>query len=522
MVLLPVVEREMRVAARGRTMYRVRFWAAMAMAGVMGWSLLHEPSYLQDMSQRGEEILSYLTLCAFIFSAAIGALATSDAVSREKREGTLGLLFLTDLKGYDVICGKMAANSLNVLYALVATVPVMGIPLLMGGITFAQFAKISLVLVLTMVLSLSAGIFVSTYSRNERKAMVITFFAMAALILVPFLLTAWCVDQQWIPRPYIWMGMMFSPGYGIIQTLVGAGGSGLHSESYWFSVAWEALVAAGLLAMACAHVTKSWEEGPPKKPWRFRLIRAKETSSRTANGRAWLDTSPILWLTMQSEEASRGRAWLVVGAMLTIFIVGMMKFGLNNGADPNLVFFEMFFINTPLKIWIAAEASRFFSESRNNNALELILSTPLHEGEIIKGQWRALRQQFFWPVAATLTWEILVTIYNLAHPQWSSLEGSLSFSPQILLMVADCITLAIVGMRFGLTCKGRIRALLASLTLVLVIPTAITLFCCIGAQNPKALTFLTMLRVFVVDPIVAAWAGTNLVRDLRAMAAPKA
>ena len=47
-----------------------------------------------------------------------GLLGTADCVSSEKRDGTLGLLFLTDLKGYDVICGKLAANSVSVLYGL--------------------------------------------------------------------------------------------------------------------------------------------------------------------------------------------------------------------------------------------------------------------------------------------------------------------------------------------------------------------------------------------------------------------
>jgi ABC-type transport system involved in cytochrome c biogenesis permease component len=517
MVLLPVVEREMRVAVRGRAMYRVRFWAPMAMACILGWGLLRLAD-LQNMSAQGEEILEYLTLAAFLFSALIGMVATSDVVSREKREGTLGLLFLTDLKGYDVVCGKMAANSLNAFYALVATMPVMAIPLLMGGITFAQFVKISLALLVTMFLSLSVGIFISTYSRNERKAMVFTFLTMAAIVCGPVMVTGWCVDQQLIASSDVWMGMMFSPAYGILQAINPR--LGLISDSYWYSVVLQALIATALLARACAHVPQSWEERPPKKRWRIRFARRKETSSRTVRGRAWLDSNPILWLTMQSEEASQGRVWLVIFAMLAIFVVGVLKYGLDTGADPNLVFFEMFFVNTPLKIWIAAEAGRLFSESRNNNAMELILSTPLREEEIFRGQWRALKQQFFWPVAVVVTWEAIVSLHN-AGSRWGA-EHALADWPQVLLMVADCFTLAIVGMRFGLTYKGRIRALLASLTLVLITPTLVALFCAISSRSENTWTMFTMLRVFGVDPIVAAWAGTNLVTDLRTMAAPRA
>ena len=59
-------------------------------------------------------------------------------MSEEKREGTLGLLFLTDLKGYDVVAGKLVANSLNGFYALMAILPVVALALLMGGLTGMQ------------------------------------------------------------------------------------------------------------------------------------------------------------------------------------------------------------------------------------------------------------------------------------------------------------------------------------------------------------------------------------------------
>ena len=63
-----------------------------------------------------------------------GVWFTADCLSEEKREGTLGLLFLTDLKGYDVVLGKLVATSLNGLYAVLAAVPILALPLLMGGV----------------------------------------------------------------------------------------------------------------------------------------------------------------------------------------------------------------------------------------------------------------------------------------------------------------------------------------------------------------------------------------------------
>jgi len=47
-------------------------------------------------------IFTAFGIVAFGFTLLCGVFLTSDCLSEEKREGTLGLLFLTDLKGFDI------------------------------------------------------------------------------------------------------------------------------------------------------------------------------------------------------------------------------------------------------------------------------------------------------------------------------------------------------------------------------------------------------------------------------------
>jgi len=75
-----------------------------------------------------------LTGAAVLYCLFSGVRATADCLSEEKREGTLGLLFLTDLKGYDVVLGKLAGTSLNALYSLLAVVPLLAVPLLLAAV----------------------------------------------------------------------------------------------------------------------------------------------------------------------------------------------------------------------------------------------------------------------------------------------------------------------------------------------------------------------------------------------------
>src|SRR5437016_3230774 len=116
MTFLPIVGRELRTASRLRNTYWTRSFVALAatLAGTwfFGFSSQMPPQRIAQNSFIG------LSVLALGYCLVAGRLFTADCLSGEKREGTLGLLFLTDLKGYDVVLGKLAATSLKGLYGL--------------------------------------------------------------------------------------------------------------------------------------------------------------------------------------------------------------------------------------------------------------------------------------------------------------------------------------------------------------------------------------------------------------------
>jgi len=63
---------------------------------------------------------------------------TAGCVSGEKREGTLGLLFLTPLTVLDVIVGKSLIHMLRACTLFLAATPVLVLPLVLGGISWMQ------------------------------------------------------------------------------------------------------------------------------------------------------------------------------------------------------------------------------------------------------------------------------------------------------------------------------------------------------------------------------------------------
>src|SRR5439155_22138982 len=138
----------------------------------------------------GNPLFTRLTDYTFGLCLLAGVFLAADCLSEEKREGTLGLLFLTDLKGYDVVLGKFIARSLPALYGLLALLPLIGIPLLLGGVTGSEFWRMALALLNALFFSLAAGLWISALSRDSQRALAGTFGLLLLLVAaVPLL--AW-------------------------------------------------------------------------------------------------------------------------------------------------------------------------------------------------------------------------------------------------------------------------------------------------------------------------------------------
>src|SRR6266568_4934784 len=165
MTFLPLVTRELRAASRRKSTYRIRGWIAL-IAFVLG--LFFIGMGLLGNRDAGQVLFSLLTTFAVFFALLAGIFLTPDCISEEKREGTLGLLFLTDLKGYDIVLGKFISRSLNAFYGLLALLPVAAMSLLLGGVTGSEFWRTVLALLNLLFVCLAIGVFVSALVRQSR------------------------------------------------------------------------------------------------------------------------------------------------------------------------------------------------------------------------------------------------------------------------------------------------------------------------------------------------------------------
>src|SRR5215831_2821308 len=170
MAFVPIVQRELRAAVRRKGMFRVRWWAAL-LAIAVGFVSLGFVAATRPRGSVGNPLFSILTGYALGLCLLSGVVLTADSLSEERREGTLGLLFLTNLKGYDVVMGKFIPSFLIGAYVLFALLPITAIPLLLGGVTGGEFWRVALALLNALFISLAAGALVSSTSRDSQRAM---------------------------------------------------------------------------------------------------------------------------------------------------------------------------------------------------------------------------------------------------------------------------------------------------------------------------------------------------------------
>lgn len=478
MSFLPIAHRELISAARkpGTWIRRTLFFATML--GIAAFVTID--SARSSPAQQGEQLFDVITVCLMIYAATVGVHATADAFGWEKREGTLGLLFLTDLSGGDVVAGKLAAKATNAFYGLLSMIPLLAMPLLLGGVQLERVALTALMLIVTSLASLSIGLWVSSRSTNERRAMVVTFGLLLVYLVGPVLAAALSEEIFRGQAQDSWIYGVVSPLMGLIhvQMVTQGVGSPPWPRYLWlYSLGFTCLISALAIINAARYLPHSWSpellEARKKKksvrsPDGLSADRPPSTmrSSLKATIEQWkrryamkqrplLNLHPYMWL---GERFADKR---LMATVVTVILLALPVLLLSiNGTrlDFGLVVPFFYIASFLLLIWIIAEPIVRLNEDRHAGALELILTTAMQGPEIIRGMQRSMLRIFLGAGAILVA---AALILNQLSPPAEN-EEWWAWTP-ILYLAACFASLRWVGPWIGLSSKsvtaGMIRAL---------------------------------------------------------------
>jgi hypothetical protein len=556
LVFPPLVEREMRAGARRTLFYWLRGVLALAL-GLQGYELLDRfamaPPPAAGMPWlaaptafiTGATLLRQMSWLLFLATLLMG-LISADSISRERRDGTLGLLLLTDLTPGEIVWGKMLSCGLTSFVVLLGSVPALMFPVLAGGVTGSEAALIGIGLLNTLFVALAAGLWMSTVFRERRYAVAVTLGLVGALAFGPEVLSGSFFGTASVP---------FARLFGLAGWMTAARLPGLFKLPFvvWFI----AMHAVGCVFLWRAAVTlaASWQDQPHQQirepesaeAWTTRapalLLLEKSTAmtepepalvraSWLTDPRPW-DGDPIQW-RVERLGSVEGLLWLAV-AMNFCAQFGTLGSILGFGAGPADTWGLVSFVGMTVILFsgglIAWAGARFFQDTRRQQDFELLLTAPEGSRHILGGQWCVLRRALTWPLGVVLVLSLpagIALIYDSIegyHREfWSLLQPFLI----AVNLVLEAVALCWVGMRFGLRGRNAVTAVVGTVGVVQLLPLVLSVALMwgwawlvghsssLGASRGKMPPVILALLFFLAKNVaLIMWARLRLRRELR-------
>lgn len=361
-IIPPVVHREFLVRSRARITYWLRLGAAGAAFGVFVIAVIYSRFLATGTAiglSNGAGWFAFLSWCLWIFCLAEGVRQSFDMLSGEKREGTIGLLFLTRMRGFDVVLGKVSAGFIASFFPVLSVLPVLGILIFLGGVTGAEFVRMSAALLVTLAVSLSAGIFVSAQSIYAGRS----WSAACGILLIWILASIIGAAGGWfIPSPWALFRNSFDSLYLA------------DSSGFWVSLGIVLGTASLFLIGAGWTIGRKWRETTLSRAGRQSAVASSATPrTRREEDQRLLERHPIAWLASPAWRQREIRAAKLLALLAALFVfVAPSPF---SGWVPSVLFAGIFCA-------ILWQGIGMFGKARSSGWLELLLTAPISEQEM--------------------------------------------------------------------------------------------------------------------------------------------
>ena len=182
----PIVAKEYRSRMRGLRSPVALVVYIVLLAG-LGWAIFAamSRSYNQGggAANYGQELFLYLSIFQMLLLAFFTPAVTAGAISGERERQTIDLLFVTMVRPFAIIWGKLLASISFILLLLVISVPIFSFVFLFGGIELDQVLHSFLVTAATALTLGTIGILFSTWFPRTLAATVAAYAASFALVV---------------------------------------------------------------------------------------------------------------------------------------------------------------------------------------------------------------------------------------------------------------------------------------------------------------------------------------------------
>ena len=377
--------------------------------------------------------------------------------------------------------GKLLSHGLVSFLVLLGAVPAMMLPVLAGGVRGSEATMAGVGVLNALYLALTAALWMSVAFRKRGHAVLATLALVGALAFGAEIIGGSAFGQAAVPN---------------LRLLSLAGWKTPASPYHPVFLGWLAgmqVLGWFFLRQAAATLAANWQdqphlqeresEAPP--PWQAGVpVASDQAAEATITRVSWLtdprpwDANPVQW-RVERLGSPQGIIWLAVAIdfLAQFGALGSIFYNSSTFADAwglmSFVGMTIVFLTSGLLAWAGA---RFFQETRQQQDIELLLTTPVGRESILSAQWRVLRRALTVPVAVVLTLAVPVGISaGLNFASGFESEGWFLSAPALVAanLAVEAVTLCWVGMCFGLRARNLMSAVALTVGVVQFLPLAL-------------------------------------------------
>lgn len=193
----PIVKKDLRVAARSMRLSwgLFAYEAVLTLAFLLALAVIKNESDSIYSSGNIYSFLVYLFPVIAIVQVCIVALITpiitASSISGEKERQTFDIMMTTCMSPFSIVLGKVISAVMRILFYVAASLPIMALSFVVGGLNWGTLFWYLLTIILLSVLSGSIGILCSAFCRKSISAVILSFvfyFVIYGLTFVPLFL----------------------------------------------------------------------------------------------------------------------------------------------------------------------------------------------------------------------------------------------------------------------------------------------------------------------------------------------
>ncbi|MBI4563788.1 MAG: ABC transporter permease subunit [Planctomycetes bacterium] len=422
-------------------------------------------------AQFGRELFVGFSAVQYVLLALVAVIAGSDLISKEVREGTLGILAITPLISRRIVWGKWKSAVGYTAIILVSGIPVLALGIYMGGVEPGDLLRVTALTLSTAVLCAAFAILCSSLTRHAYQSLLLGTLGMILYALVPVTVEFFLGNgrfPEWAPWAH--------PVYAFAAVLGRTARSANVLEYSWISSSCVSIFLAalclGVTSLRLRWLIKSVPRPPLIRRFFERLDRIFESSRLgvriwKVGGDVW-DFNPCLWKEFRSQITGRVHYLVRIGVVVLGGLTLLFSMALQKRWD-EMVFISIYLIL--MVIWILAcvgAGAAAFTKEKEEKKWDLLLTTPMGAGQILGAKLAGAFLNVAVPVLTLCFFCLLLFVFSEGR------FGSLLFSTLIFGGFTICVGLFFSQM-VGQTRKAYFLTLMVLVLILAVIPTALAI-----------------------------------------------